>query len=455
MDLNSHTSIMISPHSTPITPENQLTSERLPMDLASLLLDAIDCSPSTREKLISQKRKASQVLEKGSPNTTIPFLKWRLAVVEDTLEEKTLERKALDEANDFFEKTGRSKTELMAAVMEDEKALRSEKAILLSQRKSFEGDLNDVDTSKTQLASAYITELRNSLEIASSTKQRVSGLKGPRLERKQFAEIVHEYLGTERRHPARQTYKFCNVLGYWKYAYIKCAHIIPFSFHTKELSHMFGSDEPSLTSRKNGLSLHKTIEEAFENCWVTIVPLDSVASTPTEWKVVLLNPAIKDTVFWIDSPPPFTKETTWRWRDIDGRKLTFLNDNRPARRFLYMRYILAWLHAEDNKWAGFKEKVPPGEVWASPNKPDGYLRKSILLDLGKMTGDRLPQDLISAGAFEDVDTSNAVYDTVAGIRVTEAVRRHLGGERDPKQGEDSDESEEEEDEDEGEDSEDD
>ena len=389
------------------------------------------------------------MLEKGSPSTTILFLKWRLAVVEDTLEVKALESKALDEANDFFEKTGRSKTELMAAVMEEEKALKSEKAILLSQRKSFEGDLHDVDTSKTELTAAYIKELRISLELASSTKQRVPGLKAPRLERKQFAEIVHEYLGTERRSPARQTKSFCNVLGIWNPGMIKCAHIIPFSFYTKGMGHMFGSDEVPLTSRRNGLSLHNKIEEAFDNCWITIVPLDSVASTPTEWKVVILNPAIKDNVFWIDSPASFTKETTWRWRDIDGRKLTFLNDNRPAPRFLYMRYILAWLHAEDNKWVGFKEKVPPGEVWASPNKPDGYLRKSILLDLGKMTGDRLPKDLISAGTFENPDTSNAVYDTVAGIRVTEAVRRHLGGERDPKKGEDSDESEEEEDEGEG------
>ena len=111
----------------------------------------------------------------------------------------------------------------------------------------------------------------------------------------------------------------------------------------------------------------------------------------------------------------------WRWQDIDGQKLIFLNDNRPARQFLYMKYTLAWLHAEYNKQEGFKDKVPPEEVWVSPNKPDGYLRKSILPNLGKMTGDRLPQDLISAGAFEDLDTSNDVYDTIVGVRVAEFI----------------------------------
>ena len=395
---------------------------------------------------MSQKRKASQALEKGAPTTTLPFLKWRRAIIEDELKVKALEREALDEATEFFEKTGKSKTELMEEVMKDEKALLKEKAILLSQHKSFEGDLNDVDTSKTQLAAAYITELRISLEIASSTKERIPGLKAPRLERKRLAEIVHNYLGTEKRYIGN-TQRFCNVLGIWKAGcYVRCAHIIPFSFHTKEMSHMFGSDEAPLTSQRNGLSLHYMIEEAFDNCWVAIVPLDSVASTPTEWKIVVLNPAIKDNLFFVESPPLYNRTKHWRWRDIDGRKLTFLNDNRPARRFLYMRYALAWLHAEGNKWVGFKEKGPPGEVWASPNKPEGYLRKSILLDLDKMTGHRLPQDLIDAGGFEASDTSNAVYDTIAAIRVAETMQRHLDGDRDPKKGVDSDESEDEDDE---------
>ena len=51
------------------------------MDLGSAGLVALDCSPEVKETMLSRKRKASQVLEKGSPLTTIAFLKWRLAVV--------------------------------------------------------------------------------------------------------------------------------------------------------------------------------------------------------------------------------------------------------------------------------------------------------------------------------------------------------------------------------------
>lgn len=108
-----------------------------------------------------------------------------------------------------------------------------------------------------------------------------------------------------------------------------------------------------------------------------------------------------------------------------------------------MRYILAWLHAEDNEWAGFKEKLPPGQVWASPNKPDGYLRKSILLELGRRTGEKLPQDLMSAGTFEDPDTSNVIYDAITAIRVTETVQRYLQGDRDVKAGTEEEDEEEE------------
>ena len=423
---------MTTPHSTPITSEKQLTSNRFQIDL-----DSIDCTPNTREKIRSGKRKASQRLEEDSPRTTVPFLKWRLAVVEETLNLKTLERQALGEANEYFEKSGRSKTELIAAIKEDEKALISEKVILLSQRKSFEGDLNDVDTSKTRLEAAYITELRNSLELASNTNQKVSGLKALRPDRNEFSQIVHKYIGTEDRQPGEtDSLKFCNVLRFWLLTSVKCAHIVPFSFHTKEMGHMFGSEEPPLTSRRNGLSLQTKIEEAFDNCWVAIVPLDSVASTPTEWKIVLLNPEIKDKMFFQDLGQR-TDRRDWRWRDIDGRKLTFRNDNRPARRFLYMGYTLAWLHAEDKEWAGFKKKVPPGQVWASPNKPNGYLRNSILRELGKRTGDTLPENLITAGTFDD--TSSVVCDKIAGIRVTETVQRHLDGERDSKEGDEEDE----------------
>ena len=105
---------MTSPHSTPITPEKQLTSTEFHIGLDSPLLDAIDCSASTKKEMMSRKRKVTHVLEEGSPSLTIPFLKWRLAVVEHTLEVRASQRQAFGEGNTFFENAGISKGDLVA-----------------------------------------------------------------------------------------------------------------------------------------------------------------------------------------------------------------------------------------------------------------------------------------------------------------------------------------------------
>lgn len=422
-----------------ITPEKQMIS-KIHTDPELQGLDDVDCSPKTKDRLHSLKRKASEILDQGSPSTTSPFLKWRLAVVESQLRIRSAQQQAVTESN------SPNKTIKMDTLKKDKKALLTEKFFLLSQRKIIEGDLNDIVANKEQLTQAYIAEHRMSLDAASSSKDKLSSLKSPRMDRKLFRHTVNEYLGTEKTgEDELSVLRWCNVLGYWLSPnLIKCAHIVPFSWDTKHMGHMFGSDEPPLTSKRNGLSLQSKIEEAFDNCWIVIVPMTSVEVIPTEWKLVLLNPFIEDKILF-DDIYGFTDKKLWRWRDVDGRQLKFLNDHRPARRFLYMRYTLAWLHAEDKKWPNFKEKVPPGEVWASPNKPDGYLRKSILLDLGKSTGDRLPQDLMAAGSFEDPETSSSLHDEMAGMEVIEHVQNHLDGIRDDKLKEDESEEESEED----------
>ena len=113
---------------------------------------------------MSRKRKASQLIEKGSATVTSAFLKWRLSVVEKTLDLRAMQEQAFSEANSFFQESSRSKPELVARLKQEKKALMTEKVYLLSQRKFLEEDLNDIDTSKTGLADAYINELRTSLE---------------------------------------------------------------------------------------------------------------------------------------------------------------------------------------------------------------------------------------------------------------------------------------------------
>ena len=96
-----------------------------------------------------------------------------------------------------------------------------------------------------------------------------------------------DYLGTEISSETEDKLRWCIVFGHWlPPSSVKCAHIVPYSWNTKDMGHMFGSDEPPLSSKRNGLSVQAKIEECFDNCWIVIVPVDSVASTPTQWQVV-------------------------------------------------------------------------------------------------------------------------------------------------------------------------
>lgn len=97
-------------------------------------------------------------------------------------------------------------------------------------------------------------------------------------------------------------------------------------------------------------------------------------------------------------------------KELHGRVLTFIGAvdqpvvNRRARRYLYFRYCLAVIHALQR--ARSRDKFPLGEIWATPSKPCGYLRKSCLRYLAMCIGDQgLPSDLIGAGAFEDTFTA--------------------------------------------------
>ena len=194
-----------------VTPEKQLTSSRLDLDLDSPTMDDHDCTPNTKAEIHSKKRKASQILSQGSPNTISLFLKWRFSVVEQELEVKEMERKALLEANTFYKKIGRSKQELIAIVDEEEKNLLSEKKILLSHRQILVQDISDIIDSRTQLQEAYTKELRIALAAASSSDQTSRGLKAPRLDRKAFNKALDKYLGTKKVTNTGDSAKWCAV----------------------------------------------------------------------------------------------------------------------------------------------------------------------------------------------------------------------------------------------------
>ena len=115
------------------------------------------------------------------------------------------------------------------------------------------------------------------------------------------------------------------------------------------------------------------------------------------------------------------------FKDIDGRSLTFQNDQRPARRYLYFRYCMAIWHAQKRNWK-IETKVPRGNIWASPNKPDGYLRSSVLRSLARKIGEKeLEEELFKAGTFQDTEpgTTSDLSDQLATHGVAMSIRTHM------------------------------
>ena len=395
--------------------------------------------PAKRAPSASSQRKASDLSEKSPPRTTAAaFLKWRLADIDAQVE--IIERII----QDYRANTKEDQSHLNAAT-EDLETKRSElerELVLLHKQQRFIKE--DIQDSTKALEDAYAEALYISWRRASEEGQRQFKNKAL-LPRDKFKKLCSEYLDARKQICSVAPIQiWCHVLGWLPLDMVKCAHIVPFCFDCKELSYMFGTDDAALSSCRNGLFLNKFIERGWDNGWAAIIPDGSVETTPTEWKLVLLNESIrKNTVY----NPGQKGAPIVRWNDIDGQRLRFRNENRPARRYLYFRYIMTYIHGIKYQYPNFKEKLPSGTIWASPRKPDGYLRKSVLRALVERVGDvSLPQELIAAGTFLDTESSSGrdIEDKKAVIELSARIKdKENGLLRDEVDDEDSDEGDDE------------
>ena len=164
---------------------------------------------------------------------------------------------------------------------------------------------------------------------------------------------------------------WCVVTGWHESSQVRAAHIIPKSLSSGELEYLYGSGGDIPSDYRNGLMLYSKIEEALDSGRIVIFPLPSQEDELTEWKVVLTDKTIrKRQITGGLYPVTFT--------DIDGKKLVFRNNNRPARRYLYLRFIMTFLHCKsEGKPTEWIEESDVGQTaWHTPDKS---LRRGFLL----------------------------------------------------------------------------
>ena len=85
-------------------------------------------------------------------------------------------------------------------------------------------------------------------------------------------------------------------------------------------------------------------------------------------------------------------------------------------------------------------------MWATPDKPGGYLRSSVLRVLASKIGDRapLPENFVIADDFDDPDSECKAKDQASAIVLPCLVRDHLEAKKMKAAAEEEEEEEEEE-----------
>lgn len=164
---------------------------------------------------------------------------------------------------------------------------------------------------------------------------------------------------------------WCHVSGCWHPEDdIKAAHIVPFFLDSSSIGEiLFGSRAESLNRPGNALLLSRHIKGWFDSHHLVIIPVDPMETPITRWRTELISDDIRKSLIC----PEFHA------RELDGKELTFLNENRPVSRFLYFHFIMALIRIKDLKRRGWET------IWARyydqrpfPT-PGPYMRKSMLL----------------------------------------------------------------------------
>lgn len=156
--------------------------------------------------------------------------------------------------------------------------------------------------------------------------------------------------------------------------------------------------------------LEKHVEIALDTGRIVIVPLPSKSGEEIQWKCIVTQKSeLKNTVyqgvlwkvsFFITSGPLLTKLT--KFKDLHGKELEFKGPNRPAKRYLYFRYLITYLHWKKLGSVEFESEVAPkGVMWASPGN---YVRESMLRIFAKKVGDYLfPEAFYEQTTFSTVE----------------------------------------------------
>ncbi|PGH11390.1 hypothetical protein AJ79_04891 [Helicocarpus griseus UAMH5409] len=314
-----------------------------------------------------------------------------------------------------------------------------ELSVLKKQARGLEQDLEEARENKRANRDAEPNTEFMERAYTSTIKARIMAASRQRkksFDQSEFRRKVIKYLNAE---GGPDEGIWCHLTGwYGDKDQVRAAHLVHKTLEGDELAHLFGDKELVISDRRNGL----------DRDVVVIVPIPPIEGQPVgRWMCLLVDQSKqKDMIYRVQN-------TILRWKDLDRRELTFRSENRPAKRFLYFRFIITYIDAKQKGNLAWVQDVESRKVfWATPGS---YLRKSMLRTLARnISGVEMPPAIYEGNTFESGDDVGDADLIVAGLlrqATVESIKRTEEAER----GEYKDDSEDDDEEDDEDDSDDD
>ncbi|PLB53872.1 hypothetical protein P170DRAFT_396820 [Aspergillus steynii IBT 23096] len=254
--------------------------------------------------------------------------------------------------------------------------------------------------SRTRRFCASFMKLFTTSTLGLGAKERAGAGKRDSSEQSCFrAELMLQYKSMH----DTQDFAWCPILGeYVEVESVTASHLFSYKHGQATMDAIFGkTSPPELFSAKNGLIMCSKIEKVFDSGAIVIVPdipERPLRSALQEW----IQKETRDYKTKIIDPAGLKMEKDiiaiggLKWKDLDGRKLQFKGDFRPAARYLYFHYCLqilrrAW-RAGPGQHAAFTLQEELGKpVWATPGR---YIPRNMLLAFVEELGHRYYDSII-------------------------------------------------------------
>ncbi|CAG8923374.1 unnamed protein product [Penicillium salamii] len=354
-----------------------------------------------QKRSVSSASAVSDISMRSTDTTASDFLAAKIEQLESETSYIAAIKAGLDEVSSKGVLTDMDYRKELAPYLIRIRSAKSTIRVLKRQRKALEADLTETMKAekrpRTQPPSDDGLLERAYRDTIVSRVMRAEGKqRGKPFDHSTFKKEVNDYYSTVSNNGQKT---WCHVLGMFvERRRVKAAHLVPKSLDQEELAHLFGDEDEVILLPQNALSLHHKIESLLDRGDIAIVPMPGVMEFPTEWRCIVLNESLNTDIVYIDEDSSGQTTSIIRVRDLDNRPLGFRSENRPRRRYLYLRFLISYLWCKRNSVTCLDRKVQSKRFWPSGGS---YLEKSTLQTLARcISGCEIPADLTAQNTFD-------------------------------------------------------